>query len=32
MTDMDDILSINYKMQDPGYVANVIIYDARGGL
>jgi hypothetical protein len=27
---LDDILSINYKMQDPGYVATVIIYDALG--
>jgi hypothetical protein len=26
----DDILSINYKMVEPGYVANVIIYDAMG--
>ena len=26
----DDILSIHYKMQEPGYVAKVIIYDANG--
>lgn len=26
----DDILSIHYKMQEPGYVATIIIYDAMG--
>jgi hypothetical protein len=29
---VDDILSINYKMEDPGYVASVIIFDANGRL
>ncbi|MEO5562209.1 MAG: lamin tail domain-containing protein [Chitinophagaceae bacterium] len=26
----DDIISIQYKMDDPGYVANVVIFDAAG--
>ena len=27
---MDDYLQINYKMQEPGYTANIIIYDSKG--
>ena len=28
----DDILTINYKMEEPGYVANVFVFDAAGRL
>ncbi len=29
---MDDYLQINYKMKEPGYTANIVIYDAKGRL